>query len=303
MRDASKPRHRSGYDPEEFEQVRAACLTLAVTLGAYLDDVCIVGGLVPSLLIDVVAGASLQDERHPGTNDLDVGLALAVLNEDRYTEISSRLRAEGFKPDKNSAGNPTVQRWRLGDLNVTVDFLMPPAPGQVEHLRVQNLEPDFGALVTPGLEVAFDERMVVDLVGRTLHGEPVTRTIPVCGPAAFVMLKALAFGDRAEPKDAFDLVYVLRLTPGRGRAIADRLAKHAATHQAVVARALALLVRDFDAVEDLGPTRSAAFGVPDGANRDELDNAAADAHGFVAELLDRARELGLTASLSGQESS
>ena len=116
--DRIKPRHRSGYDSEEFEQVRAACLTLAVTLGAYLEDVCIVGGLVPSLLIDTAEGRSAEDERHPGTNDLDVGLALAVLNEERYTEISSRLRAEGFKPDHNDAGNPTVQRWRLGQLKV-----------------------------------------------------------------------------------------------------------------------------------------------------------------------------------------
>lgn len=49
---SEKPRHRSGYGQDELEQVKAACLTVAVTLGAYLDDVCIVGGLVPALLID-----------------------------------------------------------------------------------------------------------------------------------------------------------------------------------------------------------------------------------------------------------
>lgn len=292
MAEGIKPRHRSGYDSEEFEQVRAACLTLAVTLGAYLDEVCIVGGLVPSLLIDVAHGNDL-DEQHPGTNDLDVGLALAVLDDDRYTEISSRLRAEGFEPDKNPAGNPTVQRWRLGELKVTVDFLMPPAPDQADGLRVQHLEGDFGALVTPGLEVAFDERILVELDGHTLHGEPVTRTIPVCGPAAFVLLKALAFGDRAEPKDAFDLVYVIRHTQGRGSTIADRLAEHHVRHDAVVVRALQLLARDFGTVEDLGPLRAASFDAPEGADREERDNAAADAHGFVADLLDRAREVEL----------
>lgn len=50
MPSADKPRHRSGYSSEETEQVRAACLTVAVTLGAHLDDVCIVGGLVPCAL-------------------------------------------------------------------------------------------------------------------------------------------------------------------------------------------------------------------------------------------------------------
>lgn len=47
-----KPQHRSGYTAEETKLVRSACLTVAVTLGAYLDDVVVVGGIVPSLLID-----------------------------------------------------------------------------------------------------------------------------------------------------------------------------------------------------------------------------------------------------------
>lgn len=69
-----KPRHRSGYTSEETELVRSACLTVAVTLGVYLDDVVIVGGLVPSLLIDAQRGEPRDaGEGHPGTNDLDLG--------------------------------------------------------------------------------------------------------------------------------------------------------------------------------------------------------------------------------------
>ena len=56
-----KPRDRSGYRPTETEQVKAACLTVAVTLGALMDELCIVGGLVPTLLIDHQAQAT------PGT--------------------------------------------------------------------------------------------------------------------------------------------------------------------------------------------------------------------------------------------
>ncbi len=269
---------------------------MAVTLGAYLDDVCIVGGLVPALLIDSVRDTGDgEDPRHPGTNDLDIGLALALLDDERYTEISARLRTEGFAPDTNDAGNPTVQRWRLGELKVTVDFLMPPAPEQAATLRVQNLQPDFGALVTPGLELAFDERVEVDLDGHTLKGERARRTIPICGPAAFVVLKALAFGDRGEPKDAYDLVYVVRHSPGRGRAIAERLATHAERHASIVARAIRLLARDFDGPDGLGPTRAAGFTIAEPAAPGELDDAAADAQGYVDDVLRAARGLGLGA--------
>ncbi len=290
MPDPDKPRHRSGYTAEETEQVKAVCLTVAVTLGAYLDDVCIVGGLVPPLLIDTTRTADDDDDLHPGTNDLDVGLALALLDDKRYAEISRRLRNEGFKPDTNENGNQTVQRWRLGELKVTVDFLMPPTPAQEPSVRVQNLEPDFGALITPGLELAFDERVNIELCGHTLTGERARRTVPVCGPAAFVVLKALAFGDRAEPKDAYDLIYVIRHTRGRGTAVAERLRLHAQLHAEVVARALGLLNRDFDTPDDIGPRRAAAFAITADA---ELDDAATDAHGFVDDLLRGTTRLGL----------
>lgn len=289
MPPAEKPRHRSGYSTRDTLQAHSACLTVAATLGAYLDDLCIVGGLVPALLIDLrrrKSGAG-RDDGHPGTNDLDVGLALAVLADNRYAEISSRLRQEGFEPDTNDKGNMVLQRWRLGNLKVTVDFLMPPAPGQDAARRVQPLESDFGALITPGVELAFEERVLVELDGQTLGGEQVSRTIPVCGPAAFIVLKTLAFADRAEPKDAYDLVYVLRGALGGAPAVAAQLSAHAHTHRKLVDRAIALLERDFAEPRSIGPMRAAQFGLVDAA---DLENDIADAHGHVDDLLTAYRQ-------------
>lgn len=85
-----------------------------------MDRLCIVGGLVPSLIIDREVGPDPETgDEHPGTNDLDVGLAIALLDDQQYAEISKRLRQEGFAPDVNERGNPTPQRWKLGALNVT----------------------------------------------------------------------------------------------------------------------------------------------------------------------------------------
>lgn len=42
----------------------------------------------------------------PAPNDLDLGLSLALLDDERYAEISDRLGREGFEPDTNDAGNP-----------------------------------------------------------------------------------------------------------------------------------------------------------------------------------------------------
>lgn len=248
-----------------------------------MGELCIVGGLVPSLLIDQQVGPDPDTgDMHPGTNDLDVGLAIGLLDDEQYAEISHRLRQEGFAPDRNENGNPTPQRWKLAGFSVTVDFLMPPIPGAVTGGRIHKLEGDFGALIAPGLELAFDERHEITVSGHTLNGETVRRRIPVCGPAAFVVLKSFAFADRGEPKDAYDLVYVLRRWPGGVSGIADRLASHAKKHPAIVQDALGKLANDFATTASHGPRRAAAFHA---AGREDLDEATADAHGYVDDLL------------------
>lgn len=286
-----KPRYRSGYRREETQQVESACLTIAVTLGALMDDLCIVGGLVPSLLIDRQFGPDPETgDLHSGTNDLDVGLAVVLLDDRQYSEISNRLRQEGFEPDRNERGNPTPQRWKFGDLNVTVDFLLPPIPGAERGGRVQPLEGDFGALIAPGLQLAFDERHEIEIEGCTLTGEQVRRFVPVCGPATFLVLKSFAFADRGEPKDAYDLVYVLRRWPGGTPDIVERLASHAARYPDTVRDALQLLATDFAGPDSIGPRRAASF---EGGAGDDLDAAAADAHGYVDDLLRACRDRGL----------
>jgi hypothetical protein len=288
----NKPRHRTGYGSEETEQVKSACLTVAVTLGSLMDQLCIVGGLVPGLLIDHQVGPDPDTgDLHSGTNDLDVGLAIGLLDDEQYTEISNRLSQEGFAPDHNENGNPTPQRWKMGDLNVTIDFLLPPIPGAAQAGRIQHLSGDFSALITPGLELAFDERHEIVMNGYTLMGEAVRRTIPVCGPATFIVLKSLAFANRGEPKDAYDLIYVLRRWPQGSSEIADRLLTHAAAHPDIVHDALGKLANDFRTTDNHGPRRAASF---ETADSDDNDAAAADAHGYVDDLLRICRARGLT---------
>jgi hypothetical protein len=253
-----KPRHRSGYRREETEQVEATCLTIGLALGSLMNQMCIVGGLVPSLIIDRDPQPDdKSDEAHVGTNDLDVGLAVALLDKQQYTEIGRRLRAEGFKPDVNEDGNPTPQRWRLGELNVTVDFLMPSLSPAESEGRIQHLEGDFAALITPGLQLAFDERQEVLIEGYTLQGEKASRAIPVCGPASFTVLKALAFKNRSEPKDAYDLIYVLGRWPAGIPDIVERLTTHHERYPEIVQAALAALASDFAEVDSIGPMRAA----------------------------------------------
>lgn len=273
-----KPQTQRGYDREDTELVVSATLTVAAVLGDLLDDLCIVGGLVPTLLVDVPVGAAATDG-HCGTNDLDLGLALAIFEEARYKEVAGRLRQAGFVHDTRD-GNAIVQRWRWKDLAVTIDFLIAPVDDAQRGGQIKHLEGDFGAVVAPGLELAFDESEPIELDGTTLEGDRARRTVPVCGPGAYIVLKAFALRLRKQRKDAYDLDYVLAFWPAGIRDVAARLGRHTASHGEIVVAALGYLRDDYETLDHLGPRACARF-------RDTGDEyaAAADAQGRVADLL------------------
>jgi hypothetical protein len=293
---ARKPAVATAYTREEAEQVKAACLTVAAILGDLMEDLCIVGGLVPSMICGTAADPSaIEEGAHCGTTDLDVALSVALLGGERYKEIAERLRARGFGPDENEDGRRTRQRWQWGDLGVTVDFLIPPRPEDPADggrgARLQSLEADFAALIVRPLHLAFDERIARRLVGRNLQGDRLQRDVPFSGPAAFVAMKAFAYRLRGEPKDAYDLVYVLRRWDKGIGDISERLTAHRERWAKIVEEALEFLAEDFSDLDSAGPRDFARFltGHPDDVHQ-------ADAHGAVTDLLERC---GHVAGLAG----
>jgi hypothetical protein len=273
-----KPSTAAGYRNEHLAMVQATCLYVATKLGDLMDDLVIVGGLVPSLIVDQGALPPNVDA-HVGTMDLDVGLQLALLDEGHYRKLTQRLREAGFATDTNEEGHPTRQRWVItGVGTVTVDFLIPPSQEGDRAGRLRDIEPDFAAIIAPGLRCAFRDRQRVTLDGRTIFGEKARRDAWACGAGAYVVLKALAFDSRGENKDAYDLFYVLRNFGAGVGHVAAKLQPLLDDDEAQ--RAVEVLRRDFTDPQSVGPMRVAEFitGAPD-------DGIQADVVGFTERLL------------------
>jgi len=269
-----KPTTAEGYAPEYVTLVRATCLYVATKLGDLTDDLVVVGGLVPSLIVDQ---ENLADgvEAHVGTMDLDV----ALLDQGRYRELSERLRRSGFTQDENEQGNVTRQRWKIdGVEKVTLDFLIQPTLPSDRGGSLRDIEPDFAAIIAPGLHLAFEDRRRISLSGRTIMGEEAAREIWVCGPAAYIVLKALAFSLRGENKDAYDLFYVVRNFGTGVEEIADLL--RPILEDPDTKKAISVLRQDFTNHNGLGPRRVAEFltGGQDGSVQ-------ADVVGYIDSLL------------------
>ena len=275
---AEKPNRAADYRSEQVELVRATCLYVATKLGDLMEDVVIVGGLVPSLLIEQHTLAAGMPA-HVGTIDLDVGLGLALLNEGHYRTLAERLRDAGFAPDMTPESRTTRQRWRIaGADSVTVDFLIPPSLPTDQGGKLRNIQADLAAFIAPGLKLAFDDRQRVRIDGKTVFGERASREVWVCGPGAFVVLKALAFLGRGENKDAYDLFYLLRNYGAGIEDVASCL--RPLLGDADAQRAMQVLRDDFLRHDGVGPRRVADFlhGAPD-------DETQADVVGVVEALL------------------
>jgi len=176
-----KPTTSGGYPPGQVARVKSTCLYVATKLGDLMPELVVVGGLVPSLLIDQ-GRLPKNVTPHVGTLDLDLGLAFALVGEHRYQAVAERLRAAGFEMDRNEEGRLTRQRWRISDPPVTVDFLIEPEhSAETQAGRLFPLAKDWAAIIAPGLHLAFKNNQVVTIAGQTIVGETASRDVLVCG--------------------------------------------------------------------------------------------------------------------------
>lgn len=274
-----KPSRAADYSKEQIQIVKETCLYIATVMGDYMEQVVIVGGLVPSILIDQENLPNGVDS-HVGTMDLDLGLTLAIFDEKKYQAITERLKSAQFSPDVNEQGNLTRQRWKIETVGkVTIDFLVPPTSDEDQGGQIKDIEKDFAAVVTPGLELAFKDKIKVTLDGRTIFGENAKRNVYVCGPGAFVVLKALAFRIRGENKDAYDLYYHIRNFGSSVDDIAEALKP--LLNEKETKEAIKILKEDFTGNDSVGAVRVARFIT---GSTDETIQA--DVVGFVRSLLD-----------------
>jgi hypothetical protein len=134
-------------------------------------------------------------------------------------------------------------------------------------------------VITPGLELAFKDKIKITLDGNTIFGEKAKRDVYFCGPGAFMVLKALAFRRRGENKDAYDLYYHIR---NFGSGVEDiAVALKPLLNEKETKEAIKILKEDFTDNDSIGAIRVARF-ITDSAD----ETIQADVAGFIHALLD-----------------
>ncbi|MBI3016335.1 MAG: hypothetical protein HYY65_15020 [Candidatus Tectomicrobia bacterium] len=85
---------RTDYSPDEVTAARSMMLELVQLLGEYKDDMVIVGGWVPELLLPAA------QTKHIGSTDVDVALDHRRITEAGYQTIRAHLLRHGYVEGK-----------------------------------------------------------------------------------------------------------------------------------------------------------------------------------------------------------
>jgi predicted nucleotidyltransferase len=252
----AKPRHLSEYPLANSQLAERVLLEVWSRLGEYREHLVLIGGLAPRYIIPQVN----EIERHAGTMDVDLGIAVAVAQIEAYRSIRSTLLGTmDFRPGLNDSGNEQKHSFYkvINGVKVSIDFLTTKYNGPVNSL-MRTMEDQLSAIQVEGLGLAFKSPLRVKITGELLSGGITEQEINICRALPFVVLKALALENRGENKDAYDLVYVLKNYEGGPAKLARDVTTEEKLAESFV-KARIILTTKFQSINRDGPVKYSLF--------------------------------------------
>jgi hypothetical protein len=243
----TKPKTLDGYSSPVTDACERVLVTLLRGIGPLKESVFLIGGLTPRYLIQA---RPPEVPRHAGTGDVDVVVELSILADaEAYRTLEDNLKTMGFDRAENERGQKQSWRWKAEFVGSTVflEFLADDpalAGGRIQEIPSEG---NVSALNIPHASLVFDLHQAVSITAELLgdNGQA-TETVRYADIVSFTCLKAFAFDQRAERKDAHDLVYCLQYAAGGPDAIIEAFRVALATkHRTTILEALNLLASRF----------------------------------------------------------
>jgi len=275
-----KPATLDGYSDQHTLDCERVLVTLLRGLGPWKDSVYLIGGLTPRYLVLARPPAV---PAHAGTMDVDIVIDLRILADTQaYQTLEENLKKLGFERAVNDKQQKLSWRWQTKTEHgaMMVLELLADAPdiagGKVQALPTEGT---ISTLNIPHSSIVFDQHQVTAIQAELLGDNGVaTEQIRHANLLSFTCLKAFAFDQRNERKDAHDLVYCIEHAPEGLDAAAETFRKELeGKHSDVVRASLAILRNRFSSDEKTegyrkdGPVSVAKFELGDGNDEGQRD--------------------------------
>jgi hypothetical protein len=264
------------YSADQVEAARSVLLELVHLLGEYRDDIVVVGGWVPQLI--------LPPGRPPHVGSIDVDLALnhRNLRDAGYATIQALLNRRGYEQDPRQ---PFIYHRTVivngNAIKVEVDFLAGEYEGTGAKHRTQPVH-EGRARKARGCDLAFDLYVETEIEGELPEGGRDQARVRVSSVVAFLVMKGMALHDRLKEKDAWDIYFTLINHPGGLNALAQEIRQH--LDHGLVHEGLKKIADKFASPDHMGPKFVADF--EDIQDEDERAIRMRDAYERVNRLLE-----------------
>ena len=233
-------------------------LTLLGDLGPWRERIYLAGGLAPRYLVGTLPEGARP---HVGTTDVDlvIGLALGDEAPETYRTLQNNLEKAHFRQDEPSF------RWSrdVDGVKVHVEFLCETdavAPGRIFKPKGEFTGSKVGAFNVRGAQLVPLDFIECELKGERLDAGGHSRVaVRVVNLLPYAVLKILAFQDRHENKDAYDLVFTLLHHGGGPREAGVVASASPVIEHPQVLEALMLMEERFRDTAQDGPCSYATF--------------------------------------------
>ena len=249
--------NRRNYSDEIVEAARSVQLEVIRILGEYKENIVIVGGWVPELLIPDA------EEKHIGSSDVDLALNHRKINETGYKTIKEQLLSHGYTEGEQPFTFQRTATIGEEEILVEVHFLAGEYAGTGKGHRTQRVL-DMQPRKARGVDLAFEMPQNITIRGRLPEGGDDVAEIQVASMPSFLVMKGMALKDRLKEKDAWDIYYCVQYYGGG----VDKLIEEfrPMLEHSLVKEALGNIAEKFASPTAIGPTQIANF--------DEIEDAA-----------------------------
>ena len=237
---------KSQYGEREVNACKSVLIELAHLFGEIKDNVVIVGGWIPALLLPQ------SDDPHIGSLDIDLALNFSKIPDHTYQTILKTLLERGYNQDRQQPFRffRKVEIEGPESITVEIDLMAGEYGGTGNGHRTQKVQ-DVRARKARGCDLAFDTSITVTIEGELPDGGLDKVSFKIAGIVPFLVMKGMAIHDRMKEKDAYDIFYCIDHFPGGIKALTAEFMPY--IENKLVIEGLGKIRSKFVTVEHTGP--------------------------------------------------
>jgi hypothetical protein len=269
---------RKDYMAEAVEAAKSVLIELTHLLAEYRDNIVLIGGWVPELLIPE------KPRPHVGSIDIDLALNHLKIREEGYSLIEELLISRGYYQEPSKQPFVFFRDVPTNDsiIKVQVDLLSGEYEGTGKAHRTQAVQ-GIKARKTRGCDLAFEMVVEVPVEGKIPGGGFDRVNVRIASIVPFLVMKGMALEDRLKEKDAWDIYFCLLAYPGGIDALVEEFRPHLA--HGLVQEGLTKIAKHFFSIEAIGPKFVADFEEAD--DPEEVERIVRDAYERINAFLSR----------------